>query len=425
MNPKIAFAGMTHLGLVSAVAAAAKGFDVVGYDPDASLVSALANRNLLVSEPDLDATLADNALRISFTSDVEALCNCDLAILSADVPTGADGTSDLSPISSLIQNVLSYLRDDAVFVVLCQVPPGFTRTIARDESRLFYQVETLIFGRAMERALHPERFIVGRANRSIPLPDAYEDYLRAFGCPILPMAYESAELAKIAINCFLVAQVTTTNTLAGLAEMIGADWQEIAPSLKLDARIGPKAYLSPGLGIAGGNLERDLATVRALAARHGSESGLIDAMLCNSRHRKDWALTTLHREVLSVHSDPVIAVLGLAYKENTRSTKNSPSLALIDSLRPWRVRVYDPVVDADVVSHPRLFAAASAMEAAADADVLVIATAWPEFREIDPHELRARMRGSAIIDPWRMLEAAPGFDHYVLGAPVRRREPTC
>ena len=88
---------------------------------------------------------------------------------------------------------------------------------------MYYQVETLIFGRAVERALHPERFMVGCVDPSAPLPDSYANWLHAFGCPILPMRYESAELAKIAINMFLVSSVSTANTLAELCEAIGAD----------------------------------------------------------------------------------------------------------------------------------------------------------------------------------------------------------
>ena len=91
------------------------------------------------------------------------------------------------------------------------------------------------------------------------------------------MRYESAELAKISINCCLVASVTVANTLAEFCERIGADWSEIVPALKLDRRIGPYAYLTPGLGIAGGNLERDLATVQRLSDAHGTEAGLISA----------------------------------------------------------------------------------------------------------------------------------------------------
>ena len=115
-----------------------------------------------------------------------------------------------------------------------------------------------MFGRAVERATKPERFIVGSPDPGSALPPALDTYLRSFGCPILPMRLESAELAKISINCCLVASVSVTNTLAELCERIGADWSEIAPALRLDKRIGPFAYLSPGLGLAGGNLEREI-----------------------------------------------------------------------------------------------------------------------------------------------------------------------
>ena len=122
--------------------------------------------------------------------------------------------------------------------------------------------------------------------------------------------------------------------LAELCERIGGDWSEIAPALKLDRRIGPYAYLTPGLGIAGGNLERDLATVQRLSDAHGTEAGLISAWLRNSRHRRDWPLRELHERVIARVADPVIGVLGVTYKENTHSIKNSPAVALI---REWRV----------------------------------------------------------------------------------------
>src|SRR5207253_4271520 len=132
-----------------------------------------------------------------------------------------------------------------------QVPPGFTRALAVPPDRLYYQVETLVFGRAVERAMRPERFIVGCANPQQSLPPAFLAFLKAFNCPILTMRYESAELAKISINCYLVAAVSAANMLAEASEAIGADWAEIAPALRLDRRIGEHAYLNAGLGLAG------------------------------------------------------------------------------------------------------------------------------------------------------------------------------
>jgi UDPglucose 6-dehydrogenase len=302
------------------------------------------------------------------------------------------------------------------------VPPGFTRRLPLPADRLVYQVETLVFGRAVERATKPERFIVGSADPTRALPDSYAALLGAFGCPLLPMRYESAELAKIAINCCLVASVSVANTLAELSERIGADWSEIAPALRLDRRIGAYSYLAPGLGIAGGNLERDLATVLRLSEATGSEASVIASFVRNSRHRKDWALRVVHREVLTHKPDATFGVLGLAYKENTHSTKNSPSLGLIEQLKPWPVRVYDPVVPASAAPHPAATAAGSALEAARGSDAVLIMTPWPEFRALDPSELATAMAGKTVVDPFRVLDPAAvraaGLTHFTLGVPT-------
>jgi UDPglucose 6-dehydrogenase len=314
------------------------------------------------------------------------------------------------------------MKTDAVMVALSQVPPGFTRALGlRPPGRLYYQVETLVFGQAVERATKPERFIVGCADPTTPLDPRLRAVLDAFACPILPMRYESAELAKISINCCLVASVTVANTLAELCERIGADWSEIAPALKLDRRIGPYAYLGPGLGIAGGNLERDLATVVRLAATHGTEAGLIAAWQRNSRYRRDWPLRQLQARVLSRVADPVIGILGVTYKENTRSIKNSPAVALIKALAGCRLRVFDPEVHAQAEWHPRLTIVDTALTVCDGADALAIVTPWPQFRALAPADIARRLRGRVVVDPFSMLDraaaAAAGLEHIVLGAP--------
>ena len=420
----IGFAGMTHLGINSAAACAGRGFRTVCYDPDAGLIRGLTAGRLPVSEPGLEDLLQRHAGSMRYSAEARELAACDVVYIAADVPTDERGESDLSGIEALTATVAAHLGANSLLVVLCQVPPGFTRRLAFPAERLFYQVETLVFGRAVERALNPERIIVGCADPARELPAAYREFLAAFGCPVLTMRYESAELGKIAINCCLVASVTVANTLGELCERIGADWSEIAPALKLDRRIGEHAYLAPGLGLAGGNLERDLATVLRLAGETGSEVGLVGAFVQNSHHRRDWPLRTLHAEALSARPDAVIAVLGLAYKEDTHSTKNSPALALIRHLAPWRLRVFDPVVPAQAAGHPRTDACASALEAASGADALAIMTPWREFRALDVHELARVLRGSVVLDPYRVLDgatvAAAGLDYFTLGADPRR-----
>lgn len=415
----IGYAGMTHLGINSAAAAAEKGFEIVCYDPDPQRVAALARRELPVVEPGLPELLEKNARRIRFTATPQELTSCDVVYVAPDVPTDDLGQSNLGPIDALISQFDAVLRPDAAMIILSQVPPGFTRARLRAGRALYYQVETLIFGRAVERALCPERFIVGCAEPERPLQQAFAHFLGSFDCPILRMRYESAELAKISINMCLVASVSVANTLAELCENIGADWSEIVPALKLDKRIGQYSYLAPGLGIAGGNLERDLATVCNFADRYGADAGVVHAWVANSRHRRDWALRTLYREILSRVNDPVVAVLGLAYKQDTHSTKNSPSIALLEHLKPFRVRVFDPVVAVSAVPNLCRHDAKSELDACEGADVLVVMTPWRQFGKLDPAEIAERLHGKAVLDPYAVLNAAAcraaGLNYFTLG----------
>jgi len=416
-KPTIAFAGMTHLGLVSAAAVAEKGFQVTCYDMDPNLVTRLETGELPIVEPELPELLKKNKDSITFTVEAKAIEACDIIIISPDVATNDQGDSDLTELNLLLKKLEKHVHEDAVQIILSQVPPGFTRKYHKSDNKLFYQVETLIFGRAVERALYPERIIIGCADPSVSLPDIYKKFLNAFDCPLLSMGYESAELAKISINCCLVSSISVANTLAELCEQIGADWSEIVPALKLDARIGEKAYLAPGLGLSGGNLERDLATVMRLADRENTNSDVIKAWLANSQHRKDWAYSMLEKFVFSEFSDPRIAVLGLAYKENTHSTKNSPSLVLLSKLGHRCVRAYDPVVKMDVTGIEN---APSVDTCITGADVVVVMTPWDEFKKLSMKHLALSMAGHIIIDPYCVFDPvmvkAAGLCHVTLGA---------
>jgi UDPglucose 6-dehydrogenase len=420
--PRIAYAGLTHLGICSAAAAASRGVATLGFDRDAGLVARLDRGETPVVEPGLEALLREHRRHIAFTTDAAGLAGCDLIYVACDVATDDAGNSELAEVDALLACVLAHARTDAVLVLLSQVPPGFTRARQPPNRRLYYQVETLVFGRAVERATRPERFILGCPDPAEPLPAAWRSFLETFGCPILPMRLESAELAKISINCVLAASIGMANTLAALCERIGADWSEIAPALKLDRRIGRDAYLAPGLGLAGGNIERDLAAAMRLSADHGTEAGLIDALLVNSAHRRDWALRVLHEALLSTSTavEPRIGILGLAYKENTDSVKNSPSLALISHLASVPLQVFDPRVAVSAARHPAVVAAPTALDAARGVDALAIMTPWPQFGELSAAAIAAVMRGRLVLDPYRVLDAAAsraaGLDYRTLGA---------
>lgn len=423
-NPIIGFAGMTHLGLNSAVATAERGFTVICFDGNQQLIANLTNQQLHITEPQLPELIAKNinSQQLTFHANPKKLFNCDIVYIAPDVPTDGKGISDLTPIHQIIENVLPHLNPTALLIILCQVPPGFTRKLEKQISlnRVYYQVETLIFGRAIERALYPERFIIGCDQPSSAIEPRFRKLLDAFNCPILPMRYESAELAKISINCCLVASISVANTLSEICEKIGADWHEIIPALKLDKRIGQYAYLAPGLGIAGGNLERDLTTVLNLGNTHGTETSVVKSWVGNSLYKKDWVLKILHQHIFSKYNNPKLAVLGLAYKENTHSTKNSPSLELLQHLIPYQIQVYDPVVNSDIV--PWVAGKSSIAETLKDADVLIIMTPWAEFRNITSTDLQKNMRNKIIIDPYRLLKGdelkQDGFQYLTMGTNV-------
>lgn len=427
--PTIGFAGLTHLGIVSQTAAAAQGFPTVGFDPNENVISRLSNSELPITEPDLAELFRESFARMAFCIDQALLSACDLVYVSVDVPTNDVGESDLTPVVAMVKAVVPAMKAGATLVILCQVPPGFTRRLPLPAGQVFYQVETLILGSAVERAMHPERIIVGCSDPNAPLPWSLSTYLSTFRCPILPMRYESAELTKISINMYLAASVCVANVMANLCENTMADWDEVVPALKLDRRIGHFAYLRPGLGLSGGNLERDLSTVMKLADQTGSNASTVRSWLSDSAFRKDWVLRQLHRIFSHFGGSGRLAILGLAYKENTASTKNSASLSLLSNIAPsgrHHIAIYDPVVRLIDALATSVVEAESAYSACMGAQVVLVMTPWPEFKELDLCQIRALMGDEGdsrwLIDPYRVFDPAESkkakLRHIVLGRPV-------
>lgn len=417
----IGFAGLTHLGVNSLAAAAERGFHVIGFDENPKTVDAISNGQFDINEDGLIDLLKKNDDKISFSSDPSELRSCDIIYISIDVPTDENANSNLDPIESVVQLVLETVKEETLIVVLCQVPPGFTQQIQQRHSNTYYQVETLIFGRAVERATHPERFIIGCADPS-NVDSRLLHHLTAYNCPILPMRFESAELCKTAINLFLAASVSTANTLADICERIGADWSEIIPSLRLDSRIGQYAYIETGLGLSGGNIERDLKTVQSLGIKHGADTAVVESYMSHSSYRKNWLVKQFESYAGGLNS-PKIGVLGLAYKENTHSIKNSPSVAFLENILKQGVhgsdiQVYDPVVKSLPEALDVVFCQ-DAYEASINVDVLFINTAWDQFRLLDSKNLINTVRTQIIVDPFNLIgnRLPDSIKHITLGKP--------
>ncbi len=242
MKPIIGFAGNGHLMEHAAAAAHIKGFERITYTP------------------------------VKTGDSVEDLRKCDIVYICPDRP------SNISP-QEMVDLVLPHLREDAVLVIHCQVEPGFTRKVKWP--LVYYHVETLRMKDAEERALHPERIIIGFSGREICVDKKFSNFLFSFECPIYPMSFESAEFAKIAINIYLAAQVSTTNTLAEIAKKIGANWDNVIFALQTDKRIGKEAYLQPGYGLSQ-HLERDLKAVIDMSGN----TEVMKAFLEHSEYRR-------------------------------------------------------------------------------------------------------------------------------------------
>ena len=186
----------------------------------------------------------------------------EVVFISEDTPTDDHGNRDLKPILELVE-IARHLNKP--IVLTSQVPPGFTRALALP--MVYHQAETLRMKDAEERALSPDYIAVGYELPAADMPSAYVKYLHSFGCPVLHMTWEEAEMTKIAVNMMLAAQVDMTNRLAAASKKSNANWTKVAHALALDKRIGPHAYLTPGRWQDSKHLLRDHVTLEALSTR--------------------------------------------------------------------------------------------------------------------------------------------------------------
>ena len=400
-KPIIGYVGMSHLGLNYAVATANKKFQVYCFDSNNETIKILNKKKSPVYEKNLDSHIKKNFSKLNFTNEIKNIFKCDIVFISQDVPTDNEGKSNLDIIRKQINLVLRNLNKKAILVILCQVPPGFCRNINWPKKQLYYQVETLIFGKALERASFPERFIIGLDKNDNKISKVYKNYLKTFKCPIINMSYESAELAKISINIYLISTVTTSNILSEICEKVNANWKDIVPSLQLDKRIGKFAYLNPGLGISGGNLERDLNTLFELQKKNKLYNQFLNDLKQYSKLRKNW-ISTYVKKISNKYKLKDISILGLAYKKDTHSIKNSPAVNLISKLNNYKLKVFDPIVKANF-KKKNIRVCKSAEDTINDTDLLIITTPWSSFKKINLDFLKKNVSLKIVIDPFSIL----------------------
>jgi UDPglucose 6-dehydrogenase len=218
------------------------------------------------------------------------------------------------------------------------------------------------------------------------------------------MSFESAELAKISINIFLASTITTTNILSELAGHLQADWRAIKKALSLDRRIGKYSYLEPGLGISGGNIERDLMSAGKLLDKFEVGGSFIKSIQTNSQFRKLWPSRLIKEKLDSPTKNWKIAIWGLAYKKNTNSTKNSPAIANMQALSlNCSFNVFDPELVIQEYDGLSLTVFANILDSINNVDALIIFNDSSYFSEVSVDEMIKRMSGNLVIDPLGVL----------------------
>lgn len=345
MAIEIGFYGLSHLGLIYSLVSAEKGFKVNAIDDDKIRIEEIRNKKLNFYEEKFDYYLNKNInSNIFFYDDIKKFKNCKLLFISSDIPTNNIGKSNYKPLKRKI-NILRKYYPKKTLIILSQLEPGFIKSINWNKKNLFYQVETLVFGQAIKRASNPERLIIGMKNIKNSLPKNYQTYLNSFNSKIFKLSYESAELAKISINMLLISNLTISNYMSNISNMLNASWRDIVPILKSDKRIGKYSYLFPGLGLSGGNLERDLYTLNKISKKNKFKLNLLNSYYEISLFQKKWLIKII--EKIKPKKQISFSVFGLTYKPETNSIKNSPSLEFINYLikSNFKINAYDKRVN--------------------------------------------------------------------------------
>ena len=414
--------GLWHLGSVTAACLAAAGHTVIGLDFDAQTIAKLRDGKAPISEPGLDALLREHAARLDFTSDPAAAAKADVLWVAYDTPVDAEDRADVDFVMTQVERVLPHLRDGTLVIVSSQLPVGSTARLEAKAPKLAFACspENLRLGKAIEVFTKPDRVVVGvRASLSRA---RVAELLAPITANVEWMSVEAAEMTKHAINAFLALSVTFANELASVCERVGADAKEVERGLKTESRIGPKAYLAPGAAFAGGTLARDVAFLTQLGQVHSLSLPLLGGVRPSNEFHKKWAQRRL-AERLGKLAGSTVAVWGLTYKAGTDTLRRSAAVELCNDLvaNGVRVKAWDPAVRA---LPPELtFSLATDPGAALDgASALVIATEWPDFKQLDVKALLPRMVRRLVLDANRFLaQSTAGLDveYYAVGVPTR------
>jgi len=395
---KIGFVGATHLGICYSAASSEKGFDVICYDRDKTLIKNLNSLNLPFYEKNLKNILRKK--KIKFSSNLNSLKNCELVFISIDVPTNDKNLSNFRIINNAFSNIKNILKKNCNVVILSQVYPGFTEKIKWKKKQLFYQVETLIFGKGIERAKNPEQIILGHYSKSIPKKLKF--FYQKFTKNLQITDFKTAELSKITINLYLISSITFANYISAFCEKFGADFKFIENILRKDRRIGKYSYIKPGLGILSGNLQRDLNNFSNLVKRKKFNSTLSDFWIRYSKLRSEWVIDNL-KKIFSKKKNEPIGLLGLTYKEDISFLKNSPALKIINKFKEKKFYYFDENIKLKDKEY-NIENVNNIKSLISKVNILILLTPYKNLYSKKYLNLFKKFHGDYLIDPYNLIK---------------------
>ena len=408
---RITVIGAGYVGLVTGVGLATSGHDVTFVERNRRRLDELREGRMPIEEPGLADAFAAARGRIDVIERLHEAEAADLAFVCVATPIGEGGESDLSQISSALEDLRPYRELD--ISVRSTLMPGYSARLPAllgraDGERISTNPEFLRQGSAMEDFAAPSRIVIGRfeetSDRHLALLEAVYRHLEA---PRLVVSVAAAELIKNAANAFLALKLSFVNEVAALSEGYGVEVEEVLAGIALDPRIG-SAYMKPGLGFGGSCLPKELQVVDVAGRRRGLAMHIARAASQVNLEQQD---RFAHRVLAEL---PVgagrVGLLGLSFKANTDDLRGSPAIHVARRLvqAGHAVVAFDPAVRPEAAREavPGIDVAASAEAVFTEADAVVIATEWPQFTTLDLGALAHGMRRSLLFDGRGLIDPA-------------------
>ena len=431
---RITMIGSGYVGLVSGACFADFGHDVICVDKDEAKIAALLDGRMPIYEPGLDHLVASNvaAGRLAFTTDLaSAVAGADAVFIAVGTPSRrGDGHADLSYVYAAAEEVGRALTGFTVIVDKSTVPVGTGDEVDRiiraanpaADFAVVSNPEFLREGAAIDDFKRPDRIVIGGDDpRAMGVMRQVYRPLHLNKSPIVEMSRRGAELTKYAANAFLATKITFINEIADLCEKVGADVQEVARGIGLDNRIGSK-FLHAGPGYGGSCFPKDTLALLKTAQDYEAPQRIVEAVAYVNDQRK----RAMGRKVIQAMGGDVrgktVAILGLTFKPNTDDMRDSPAIAVIQTLQDAgaSIRAYDPegTEQAQKVLENVTYCTGP-YQAMEGADALVIVTEWDAFRALDLERVKGLLSAPIMVDlrniyPRAMVEEA-GFSYTAVG----------